>query len=201
MAPSPRNNAGQKNAELLLRTEKLFIDAVINSLPGILYLYNDKGRFLRWNRSFESVSGYSSKEIAKIHPLDFFADEEKQIIAGKMEEAFTKRDAWVEAGFVTKDRRVLPFFLTGRRIMFEGKPCVIGMGIDISERKRVEEQVEEQAAFLDKARDAIVARSLEGTILYWNQGAERIYGWKREEVLGRHIGEVIYADPKIYEEL
>ncbi len=201
MAPPPRIKAKQKNAELLLQTEKLFIDALINSLPGILYLYNDQGRFLRWNRSFESVSGYSAKEIAKIHPLDFFAAEEKQLIAEKMQEAFTKGDAWVEAGFVTKDRRVLPFFLTGRRILFEGKYCVIGMGIDISERKKVEEQVEEQAAFLDKARDAIVARSLEGTILYWNQGAEHIYGWKREEVLGRHIGEVLYADPKAFEEL
>lgn len=195
MAPSLRNNGKQKNAELLLQTEKLFIDALINSLPGILYLYNEQGRFLRWNRSFESVSGYSTEEIGKIHPLDFFAGEEKQLIAGKMQEAFTKGEAWVEAGFVTKDRRVLPFYLTGRRILFEGKPCVIGMGIDISERKRVEEQVEEQAAFLDKARDAILARSLDGKILYWNQGAENIYGWKREEVLGRHIGEILYADP------
>src|SRR5271170_5341186 len=100
MAPSPRNNAKQKNAELLLQTEKLFIDALINSLPGILYLYNDQGRFLRWNRSFETVSGYSAKELSKIHPLDFFAAAEKQLIAEKMQEAFTKGDAWVEAGFV-----------------------------------------------------------------------------------------------------
>ncbi len=191
----------RKNAELLLQTEKLFIDALINSLPGILYLYNEQGQFLRWNRSFEIVSGYSPKELARIHPLDFFAESEKQIIAEKIQEAFTTGDAWVEAGFVTKDRRVLPFFLTGRRILFEGKQCVIGMGIDISKRKKIEERVEEQAAFLDEARDAIVARGLDGTLLYWNQGAERMFGWKREEVLGRNVGEFFYADSAVYDQL
>ncbi len=78
-----RMEVEQKNAEALLKMEKLFSEAIINSVPGILYLYNEQGRFLRWNRSFESVSGYSSEEIARIHPLDFFAGEEKQIIAGK----------------------------------------------------------------------------------------------------------------------
>ena len=50
---------------------------------------------------------------------------------------------------------------------------------DITERKRAEEQIAEQAALLDKARDAIVVRDLDGNILFWNKGAERMYGWTR----------------------
>ncbi len=77
---------------------------------------------------------------------------------------------------------------------------VLSIGTDITERRKAEEQIAEQAAFLDKARDAILARSLDGRILFWNQGAERLYGWKREEVLGRHIGEFLYADPGAFGE-
>ncbi|HUB67766.1 MAG TPA: PAS domain S-box protein, partial [Candidatus Methylacidiphilales bacterium] len=73
--------------------------------------------------------------------------------------------------------------------------------MEITERKQAEEQIEEQAAFLNKAQDAILARSLEGKILFWNQSAERLYGWKRHEVLGRHIGELLYPDLAKFEEI
>ena len=67
------------------------------------------------------------------------------------------------------------------------------------ERKRALEQIAEQAALLDKARDAILVRDLKGKILFWNKGAERMYGWTGEEVLGRNIGELLYTDPKKFE--
>ncbi len=71
---------------------------------------------------------------------------------------------------------------------------------DITERKLSEEQIAEQAEFLDKARDAILVRDLEGNILFWNKGAERLYGWTHREVIGRNIDEFLYADPHKLEE-
>jgi PAS domain S-box-containing protein len=71
---------------------------------------------------------------------------------------------------------------------------------DITERKRAEEQIVEQAAFLDKAQDAIIVHDLGGKILFWNKGAERMYGWLRSDVLGRKIDELLYANPKKFEE-
>jgi PAS domain S-box-containing protein len=74
---------------------------------------------------------------------------------------------------------------------------------DITERTRAVEQQREQAALLDHATDAILVKSLDDRILYWNQGAERIYGWTAEEAIGRHIGE-LYAkelNPDYYEAL
>ena len=58
---------------------------------------------------------------------------------------------------------------------------------DITERKRVEERLREQAALLNQTQDAIVVCDLDGRILFWNRGAERIYGWMAEEVIGRTL--------------
>jgi PAS domain S-box-containing protein len=55
----------------------------------------------------------------------------------------------------------------------------------VTERLRTEERMSDQAELLDLANDAIFVRTLDDKITYWNQGAERLYGWKRDEVLGR----------------
>jgi PAS domain S-box-containing protein len=72
---------------------------------------------------------------------------------------------------------------------------------DITERKSANDRIAEQADFLDKARDAIVVRDLEGKIQYWSKGAERMYGWTRDEVLGAYIGGLVYQNPKEFERL
>jgi two-component system cell cycle sensor histidine kinase/response regulator CckA len=59
---------------------------------------------------------------------------------------------------------------------------------DISERKRAEERLREQAVMLDNATDAILILDLEERVRYWNRGAERMYGWPAEEAIGRHVG-------------
>ena len=59
---------------------------------------------------------------------------------------------------------------------------------EITEGKRAAEQIEEQAALLDNTRDSILVCDLEGKIMFWNKGSERMYGWARQEVVGQNIG-------------
>jgi PAS domain S-box-containing protein len=70
---------------------------------------------------------------------------------------------------------------------------------DITERKRAEARIAEQAAFLDEAREAIIVRDLEGKILFWNKGAERIYGWTSNEAIDRNVLEILHTNPKKFE--
>ncbi len=65
---------------------------------------------------------------------------------------------------------------------------------DISERKQAEQQIREQAALLDIATDAILVRDFQTKILFWSQGAERLYGWRSEEALGKDPQELFYKD-------
>jgi PAS domain S-box-containing protein len=132
-------------AERQARQEQMFSQAMTDSTPGILYFYDEHGRFLRWNRNFEQVSGYSGAEIAHMHPLDFFDDVDKPLLTERIAEVHVKGEASVEADFVSKDGRRTPYYFTGKRLMYEGRPCLIGVGIDITARRQAQSDLEEQA--------------------------------------------------------
>ena len=72
---------------------------------------------------------------------------------------------------------------------------------DITDQKRDVEKIAEQAAFLDKARDAIIVHDLKRNILFWNKGAERMYGWTRQEVIGQNIDLLICPESKKIDEI
>ena len=61
----------------------------------------------------------------------------------------------------------------------------IGMCFDITERRKDQQRLREQAEVIMQARDAIIMADLEGRVIFWNRGAERLYGWTGEEAAGR----------------
>lgn len=68
------------------------------------------------------------------------------------------------------------------------------------ERREADARIRDQAALLDKARDAIIVRGIDHRILYWNKSAERLYGWTAEEALGASIENLIYDDSAAFKE-
>lgn len=132
--------ASRKETEEAARRERRFSDAMTESMPGILYLYTAEGKFLRWNHRFEEVSGYSGSEIARMHPIDFFAPEHRPLLAERIGEVFQTGTAFVEASFLSKDGSTTPYLFTGRAVHFEGRECLVGIGIDVSGKKQAEEK-------------------------------------------------------------
>jgi PAS domain S-box-containing protein len=138
----------RKEVEDTVLRERNFSNTTIDSLPGVFYHYDDQGHFLRWNKNFERVSGYSPDEIASLHPLDFFAADEREMVGERIGEVFVKGESSVEAGFLCKDGRTIPYFFTGYRVDIDGRPYLVGMGIDISERIHAEEALRKSQAEL-----------------------------------------------------
>jgi len=62
-----------------------------------------------------------------------------------------------------------------------------GITIDVTERKQVEEALAFMASIVESSDDAIIGKRLDGTIVSWNAGAERLYGYRAEEVIGKHV--------------
>jgi PAS domain S-box-containing protein len=136
-----RDISERKEAEARVLKEKQFSDSVINSLPGLFYLFDKEGRFLRWNQNLEILTGYSAGEIAKMSPLEFFPVDEQYRVAEKIQETFMKGKATVEAYLISKKGERTPYFLTGVHLKLEEQDYLIGMGVDITQRKQIEEQL------------------------------------------------------------
>ena len=139
----------KKAAEQIVK-EKELSDSIINSLPGIFYLYDYNGKFLRWNKNFETISGYSSIEIESMHPLDFFCAEEKDLLRHKIAKVFDEGIADVEACFFTKAEEKINYFFNGYSLQYEGKSCLIGVGIDITQLKEAEKEIKQTSEQLRK---------------------------------------------------
>jgi len=110
-------------------------DQIINSLPGVFYMFDEK-RFVRWNENWETVTGYSAKEVGKMYGTDFFEGADRVHIMERMQEVFRTGESNAEAEIATKDGRRIPYYFTGLRVMFDGKPHLIGLGMDITEQTR-----------------------------------------------------------------
>ncbi|MGQ0739963.1 MAG: PAS domain S-box protein [Bacteroidota bacterium] len=134
-----RDITERKEAAAKIVKEKELSDTAINSLPGIFYMLDIDRKFLRWNKNFETVSGYSPEEIAEIIPALLFAEEDRLTVRQKVGEIFEKGSAELEARFLTKKGEKIPYFLTGQAITYEGRRCMLGTGIDIALLKKVQE--------------------------------------------------------------
>lgn len=148
----------RRATESAMIDEKIFSSTMIESMPGILYFYDSNGVFLRWNKNFESVSGYGSEEIKHMHPVDFFASEQKELLNTRIAEVFKMGESNAEAPFRTKDGTLIPYFFTGKRVYFKGRVCLVGVGIDISKRVSAEKSLRELNETLEQK---VTQRTLE----------------------------------------
>ena len=180
--------------------EKQISDSIINSLPGIFYLYNKEGRFYRWNKNFEEVSGYSTKEMEEAHPLNFFHDDEKELLTEKIGNVFVTGEDNVEADLLTKEGERIPYYFTGVSMNYKGEDCLLGVGIDISEKKKAEQKhaelLQQLQNHLYNSPLGVVEYDRDLNIISWSKRCEEIFGWTEQEVLQKNAFDLIYEQDK-----
>jgi len=178
----------RKRAEELIVREKALSETIINSLPEVFYLRDGNGAFLRWNRNFEKVTGYSPEEIRTLDSREQLAEEDLGMVRTAVEKMLNEGAATVEARVVTKAGAKIPFLITISSIMYEGQPCVLGIAIDISERKKAEEELrssEHKYKLLFESNPLpmwMVAKD-DLSVIAVNDAASRLYGYTKEELL------------------
>ncbi len=141
-------------------SEKFLSDSIINSMPGVFYLYDRNLQFKRWNKNLELVTGYSAEEFKKISPVDLFPEEEKGLLKTKISNVFSVGSDDVIAHFLRKDGTKVPYYFNGKKIRIQGEDYLVGMGIDITQRVEAEtallertEQIRKLTGYLQQIRE------------------------------------------------
>jgi PAS domain S-box-containing protein len=151
--------------------------------------------FVYANQSFYQRTGYTPAELLGMTPQLLQGPETGQAERNRIKAALQRRQpALVELINYTKSGEPYWIELDLAPVMdAHGQNTHwVSIARDITERRQVEAKLREQATLLDQANDGIIVRSLDNRILYWNQAAERLYGWQAREVLGRSITDVLY---------
>ena len=189
-----RRTRALNNANAALREEVAerireadFSQAIIDSLPGIFYVIDQDGHFVRWNRNLERITGYAPDEVRRAHPFDFMGIYgEQELFSERIRKAYTAGSASAEVHIRTKSGAQIPYYLTGVKIRLNGRACISGMGIDITERRHAEETLRLRDRALQASVNAIIITDLDGNIEYANPAFERITGYAADEVIGRN---------------
>ncbi|HEX2966263.1 MAG TPA: MASE1 domain-containing protein, partial [Syntrophorhabdaceae bacterium] len=130
------------------RSEKAFSDTVINSVPGAFYVLNHEGQLVRWNRFLEQLNDVPSKERAGMDSLLNIHENDRERVLKKIREAFQNGESETEARINTRGR-TRDFIFTGRRVDIAGTAYVVGTGIDITERKLAEHELDQHRKTLE----------------------------------------------------
>jgi PAS domain S-box-containing protein len=149
-----------------LQQERGLTDAVFNSVPGLIYLYTANGKLVRWNQQYEIRAGYSSAELARMNVMDWFATEDQETVRAAWKEALTGGNVTIEVPVKMKDGRRVPYLLTGVRVCIDDQPHVVGMGIDIAQRKALEEEAVRQHAELAHLARVASLSELSGSLAH-----------------------------------
>jgi PAS domain S-box-containing protein len=178
---------GVADAEALVRQSSLLLDLVNDAIIAKAV----DGTITSWNAAAERMFGYSAAEIVGrstnvLFPPDRMKEADEIMVRTSQGESI----AAFETIFIRKDGRPLDVSVTISPLKNEVGKIIGSSKIlrDLTEFNRVKRQIEEQTALLDKTQDAILISDLEGRILFWNKGAERVYGWARQEAVGRPGG-------------
>ena len=142
-----RDNQARKQAEEELRREQDFTDRVVNSIPGIFFVIDRQGRYVRWNQEQADLIGHDTV-LSGVDPLTRIHPEDRQKVADAIAQTFSTGAALVEArGFVGQGPEIRHFLLASRRFDDAGASYLIGFGFDITARHEAElarQQLEEQ---------------------------------------------------------
>jgi len=179
--------------------EQEISELVINSLPGIFYLQNQLGRFIRWNKNFGKVCGYTDVEISGLSMLDFFAEKDHKRVIEVVGKAFEEGTAEIEIETVTKSGEKIPYYFNGRAVNYEGELCLIGMGIDISKRVNAENEIKKSQERLNyhinNSPLAVIEYDNEFRVTFWSKRAKELFGWDEQEVMGKSVTDfLVYTD-------
>ena len=187
----------RKKAEDALKASERSYHGLFNSVADGIFIQDPQGCFIDMNEGALKMYG---------RPKEFFIGRTPEVlsapgkndmlkIAGFIRSAFAGQPQQLEFWGLRSSGEVFPQEVRLYRGAYFGQDCVIALVHDITERKRAEEalrQAEEQfRAVVQNANDAILTVDVQQTITFWNQAAEKMFGYRAAEIIGQPMAQII----------
>ncbi|MEN9565336.1 MAG: hypothetical protein RLZZ69_532, partial [Cyanobacteriota bacterium] len=189
----------RQQAEAAVQESERRLSTLINNLPGYVYrVANDRNYTPEFiSQGVFAISEYKQEEYLLERTISYGKDihpDDAKWVWEKIQQAIAAHKLYeCEYRLITKSGTQKWVWERGQGIYTKDGELVFleGFVTDISDRKSAEQKIREQAALLDIASDAIYVRDLEHRILFWNSGAERLYGWTVAETFGKKTSELM----------
>ncbi len=191
-----RDVSDREETRRKLERYRVYTRRMLDAIDDLFFVIDDQARLRRWNDSVSAVTGYTDDEIGAMTAFEFVPDSEEERIAAEIGNGFMSGHNQVEIPLLRKNGTRIPYEFVGNRVRHpEGGFRMVGIGRDITERKRTERQLREERNFLDRILEtspvAIAVLNADGEFLEASSRAEDILGLDKTEVMAR-----TYNDPE-----
>lgn len=186
-----------RDSEEALRQSQNHYQTLTEASPVGIFRTDAQGNYVYVNRQWCEMTGIALEQALPCDPSSALHSDDCARVLETWETALRAGLPFrLEFRLQRPDGTILWVFgqALPERNKDEGVVGYVGTITDITDRKLAQQQVREQAALLDVTTDAILVRSMNGQILFWNKGAETLYGWSSEDAIGQDADQLLYQD-------
>jgi formate hydrogenlyase transcriptional activator len=189
---------GEHSRKLTVLDSNLLFEKLFEFSPDAVLIADHEGTILRANQQTETMFGHARTNLIG-RPVELLVPERFRSGHSRHRNAYAAQPHTRPMGVgldlfgLRKDGTEFPVDIMLSPVRVEEQSLVLAVVRDITRRRTAEQErdlqaklAREQAALLELAHDSIIVRDLDNRITFWSRGAEEQYGWKREEVLGKH---------------
>ena len=186
-----------QQTQVALRQSENRLRAMIDAEPECIKLIARDGTLLEINAEGLAMIEVESADVLIGKPID-------AVIVPEYKAAFADlHESICQGNKGTLEFEIIGFQGTRRYMETHGVPLRnesdgtfihLALTRDITHQKQAQQKIREQGLLLDVSTDAILVRNIHNQILFWNKGAERLHGWKAEEVVGKNVLQLLYKE-------
>lgn len=203
LSPAPPGRAGDAS----FRPSLPFLEAVLETLPGLVFVFDEENGVVWGNRRLQTKMGYSEGALRGMEPSELFRAADAQAVRQALDAVRAgKTTATVEATLLTKSGETIPCKFTSRRLAEESGQtnALVGVGRELSDREAKERELRRErdrlAALYSGLPSPVVhyeVREGEALIRGLNTAFEEIFGLSAEESVGRNLDALITPDGQV----
>jgi PAS domain S-box-containing protein len=189
----------KKNEEAVRQSELLYHTVVDQAAENIFLVEAESRRIVESNPAFQETLGYTEEELGSMTLYDVVAADRKSVDLNIQRSLEERRRFVGERKYRRKDGSLVDVEVSASIIIHKGRETMCVVAHDITERKRAEEVNSRLAAIVESSNDAIIGKTLDGIVTSWNRGAQQMYTYTPEEIVGKSIS--VLAPPDRHGEI